>query len=201
MIIEPTVVRTLDTRSLIAVTVSGSNGDNVGGTVTVSKGGTSYTATTDSNGQCNIFVDSPGSWAVGYDKSGITASGSVSVVYSGYTYSVTLTIVQLLTVIVNSPVNLDGGSLNWKIYKDASYIGDAPQTTTFSITSGTIASITANANNLSFYLNGTERIFGTHDITACVSTATLRFQGSYDTYSSLTVNPGDTIIIDSTTTE
>lgn len=110
MITNPTVIRTLDTRSLIAVTVSGSNGDNVGGTVTVSKGGTSYTATTDSNGQANIFVDSPGSWTVGYDKSGITASGSVSVVYSGYTYQVSLSVTQPSTVYIYAENGAAGGS-------------------------------------------------------------------------------------------
>ena len=125
MIIEPTVIRTLDTRSLIAVTVSGSNGDNVGGTVTVSKDGTSYTTTTDSNGQCNIFVDSPGSWTVGYDKSGITASGSVSVVYSGYTYSVTLTIVTANLSLILSTTFSDNASITVNIYQNGTVIGTA----------------------------------------------------------------------------
>ena len=190
MITNPTVIRTLDTRSLIAVTVTGSNGDNVGGTVTVSKDGTSYTSVTDANGQCNIFVDSPGTWAVGYDKSGITASGSVSVVYSGYTYSVSLSIIVGLTVTVENPT---GGSVT------VTYNGNtnnAPYTFDVPIDANSTAVYpVAGSNGTEFRINGSLVCTISRIGSFILTGGTIRFYGSSDTYTSLTVNPGDHVIL------
>ena len=74
------------------VTVEGEGSDHVGGTVTATLSGESYTATTDSSGKAMIMVEATGTYTLTYTKSYLEGEGTIEVPALGFTYPVTLEI-------------------------------------------------------------------------------------------------------------
>ena len=191
--------------ALLNVTVSGNNND--GGTVTATGTNATYTATTDNNGQASILIYEPGTYSVSYAKSTDTSdTQSVTIGFGGATYSVSLTIIQELSLIVSNATyggqSLGDGSM-YCYYGTDDYSAPkyySPYIMTFEVSANDVISVVPyGSTGVRIMLNGTSYIATaiiTHNDAYDIYSTTIRFDGSTETNTTLTVNPGDTIVLD-----